>query len=216
MTEYVSTGSINVARPIYELVRDEIAPDTGIPAESVWTLLEDLIQSLAPRNAELLRERDELQSKIDAWLLERKGERLDIPAYRKYLQDIGYLVSDGEPFSITTDNVDPEIAEMSGPQLVVPVDKERYALNAANARWGSLYDALYGTDAIAESDGAERTGDYNPARGAKVIEWANRFLNAHVPLRWGDWADVVEISVADGHLHCQVADGQTSKLEDPA
>ena len=215
MTEYVSTGSINVARPIFDLVRDEIAPGTGIPAETVWTLLEDLVENLAPRNAALLQQRDELQTKIDDWLLQRRDSALDIKEYRRFLQDIGYLVPEGEPFAVSTENVDPEIADIAGPQLVVPVDKARYALNAANARWGSLYDALYGTDAIDESDGAERSGKYNPVRGARVIGWANEFLNQHVPLRWGNWSDVVEILVTDGQLQCRVTDGETSKLEAP-
>ncbi len=216
MSEYVRTGSINIARPIYDLVTEEIAPGTGIPAETVWTLLEDLVNTLAPRNAELLRKRDALQSQIDEWLLARRGQALDIAEYHDFLEEIGYLVPEGEPFSVSTANVDPEIASIAGPQLVVPVDKARYALNAANARWGSLYDALYGTDAIPEADGAERGTQYNPTRGARVIAWSNEFLDSCVPLRWGDWADVVEISVTDGDLHCTVGDGQTSKLENPA
>jgi malate synthase len=216
MSEYVRTGSINIARPIYDLVTEEIAPGTGIPAETVWTLLEDLVTTLAPRNAELLRKRDALQSQIDEWLLARRAQALDIAEYRDFLEEIGYLVPEGEPFAVSTANVDPEIAGIAGPQLVVPVDKARYALNAANARWGSLYDALYGTDAIPEADGAERGNQYNPTRGARVIAWSNEFLDSCVPLRWGRWADVVEISVTDGDLHCTVSDGQTSKLENPA
>ena len=215
MSEYVSIGSISVARPIHELVTDEIAPETGIPAESVWTLLEDVINSLGPRNAALLSKRDEFQAKIDDWFVRRRGQSLDIGEYREFLAEIGYLVPEGEPFSVNTLNVDAEIASVAGPQLVVPVDKARYALNAANARWGSLYDALYGTDAISDSDGAERASEYNPVRGARVIGAANDFLNEHVPLRWGNWADVVEISVTDGQLHCTVTDGQSSKLEQP-
>jgi malate synthase len=215
MTEYVDIGSIKVSQPIYELVTDEIAPETGIPSETVWSLLEDIINTLTSRNAALLKERDELQALIDQWFLQRRGQPLDIGEYRSFLEEIGYLVSEGAPFEVTTDNVDAEIASVAGPQLVVPVDKARYALNAANARWGSLYDALYGTDAVPEADGAERGGDYNPVRGAKVIAAANDFLNAHVPLRWGDWADVVEIAVTDGQLHCTVRDGQSTKLEQP-
>jgi len=216
MTEYVRTGSINIAKPIYDLVTEEIAPGTGIPPETVWTLLEDLINTLAPRNAELLRKRDKLQSQLDEWLLQRRGQVLDIPEYRRFLEKIGYLIPEGKPFVVSTANVDPEIASMAGPQLVVPVDKARYALNAANARWGSLYDALYGTDAIPESDGAERGAEFNPRRGAKVIGWSNDFLDSYVPLRWGSWANAVEISVTDGALYCTVSDGQTSKLEDPS
>lgn len=215
MTEYVSAGSINVSQPIYQLVTDEIAPETGIPAETVWSLLEDLVKTLAPRSAALLNKRDELQAQIDDWFLQRRGQPLEIGEYRQFLSDIGYLVPEGEHFSVVTENVDAEIAGISGPQLVVPVDKARYALNAANARWGSLYDAFYGTDAIPESDGADRTGDYNPVRGTKVIAAANDFLNEHVPLRWGSWSDVVEIAVTDGQLHCTVRDGQSSKLEEP-
>lgn len=215
MTEYVTVGSIKVAQPIFQLVTEEVAPGTGIPAESVWTLLEEIIAKLGPRNAAALRRRDELQDRIDDWFRERKQEPLNIDEYRAFLSDIGYLITEGNAFSVTTSNVDAEVARISGPQLVVPVDNPRYALNAANARWGSLYDALYGTDAVSERNGAQRAGDYNPVRGEKVIAAANDFLNEHVPLRWGDWNDVVGISVTDGLLHCTVKDGQTSKLEVP-
>jgi malate synthase len=213
MTEYVSIGTIRVARPIAELVAEEIAPGTGIPVETVWAVLEDIVNELGPKNRRLLAKRDELQSQIDAWLAARKGRDIDVSEYGGFLRQIGYLALEPGEFKVTTANVDPEIARVAGPQLVVPVDKARYALNAANARWGSLYDALYGTDAISEDDGAERGERYNPVRGARVIAAANQFLDEAVPLRWGGWAEVVEISVSDMTLHCTLADGQTTKLE---
>ena len=159
MTEYVSIGSIRIAEPIYKLVTDEIAPDTGIPVETVWTLLDEIVNTLGPRNAELLRKRDAIQEQVDNWLLAAaQSATRHFRRIAAFLEEIGYLVPEGEPFSVGTENVDPEISSIAGPQLVVPVDKARYALNAANARWGSLYDAFYGTDAVPESDGAERTG----------------------------------------------------------
>jgi malate synthase len=180
----------------------------------VWSLIEDLVNELGPKNAALLRRRDELQRKIDEYLLLSRERGLDIGDYREFLLQIGYLVPEGPAFEVVTANVDPEIAEIAGPQLVVPVDKARYALNAANARWGSLYDALYGTDVIPETDGAERGSTYNARRGALVIEHANRFLDEAVPLRWGTWSEVTEITISDGTLHCTVSSGQSTKLED--
>ncbi len=212
MTEYVSVGTIRIAAPIHALVSEEIAPGTGIPTETVWSVLEDIVNELGPRNAALLEERDTFQHKIDEWFDARR-DGFDLDDYHRFLNDIGYIVPLGPEFSVRTEGVDPEIASIAGPQLVVPVDKARYALNAANARWGSLYDALYGTDAITEDDGAERGAQYNPVRGAKVIAAANKFLDDYVPLRWGSWADVIEISVADEQLHCQIRDGESTKLE---
>src|SRR5688572_5151285 len=142
MAEYVTHGGIKVAVPLYDLVRNEIAPDTGIAPDAVWTLLDSIVRTLGPRNRALLEKRDALQAKIDAWLAARRGAALDPKASAAFLREIGYLVPGGPAFKVTTANVDPEIASVAGPQLVVPVDNPRYALNAANARWGSLYDAL--------------------------------------------------------------------------
>ena len=143
MSEYVSVGGLKVARSLYDLVRYEIAPGTGVEPERAWTLLDSLVAELGPRNRALLEKRDAFQAELDRWLAERKGRGLDIGAYHGFLEQIGYLVPEGPAFEVTTENVDDEIGRLAGPQLVVPVDKPRYALNAANARWGSLYDARW-------------------------------------------------------------------------
>ncbi len=182
MTAYVSHGGIKIAKSLHDLVRDEIAPGTGVAPDTVWTLLDSIVRTLGPRNRALLEKRDALQAKIDAWLGERRGGTLEPQATAAFLREIGYLVPVGPAFTVTTTNVDPEVATLAGPQLVVPVDNPRYALNAANARWGSLYDALYGTNVIAEDDGAEKGRGYNPVRGERVIAKANEFLDQAVPL----------------------------------
>jgi malate synthase len=209
MTEYVSSGNIKIAKPIHDLVQNEIAPGTGIDPATVWTLLNELVRDLGPANRVLLEQRDALQEQLDQWFAARRGRSLDGAEYRGYLKEIGYLVPEGPAFSVTTQNVDAEVATLAGPQLVVPVDKARYALNAANARWGSLYDALYGTDAIPESDGAEKGSGYNPARGELVIARANEFLDATAPLQKGSWADLRELSVANGVLLGKLENGST-------
>ncbi|HET8697183.1 MAG TPA: malate synthase G [Gammaproteobacteria bacterium] len=215
MTDYISHGGIRIAKPLHDLVRDEIAPGTGIPPDVVWSLLDNVVQTLGPRNRALLEKRDALQAKIDAWLLARHGKPPAPQEQAAFLREIGYLVPDGPAFEVTTANVDPEIATLAGPQLVVPVDNARYALNAANARWGSLYDALYGTNVIPEDGGAEKTGkNYNPARGARVIARANEFLDAAAPLAGAKWADVTALAVADGALAAAVAGGKRAGLAD--
>ncbi|HEY8521183.1 MAG TPA: malate synthase G [Gammaproteobacteria bacterium] len=213
MSEYVSTGNLRVARCLYDLVRDELAPGTGVRPEAVWSLLESIVRDLGPRNQELLAKRDRLQAEIDEWLGGRRGAALDIAEYERFLRGIGYLVPEGPAFAVTTANVDPEIAELAGPQLVVPVDNARYALNAANARWGSLYDALYGTDVLPESVGTEKGTGYNPARGALVIARADEFLDAAVPLDGARWSDVRGFAVEGGRLTCKVDGGRSVSLE---
>jgi malate synthase len=210
VADYVEHGGIKVARVLHELVRDEIAPGTGIKPDAVWTLLDTIVRTLGPRNAALLAKRDALQAKIDGWLAARRGTPPDPSTTEAYLREIGYLVPNGPPFNVTTANVDPEIATLAGPQLVVPVDNARYALNAANARWGSLYDALYGTNVIPEDNGAERGRGYNGVRGERVIAKANEFLDQSVPLAGGKWADVVSIDVAGERLACRLRDGRTT------
>ncbi len=204
-------------KSLHDLVRDEIAPGTGVTPDTVWTLLDSIVRTLGPRNRALLEKRDALQAKIDAWLGERRGTALEPQATAAFLREIGYLVPVGPAFKVTTTNVDPEIATLAGPQLVVPVDNPRYALNAANARWGSLYDALYGTNVIAEDNGAEKGRGYNPVRGERVIAKANEFLDQAVPLTGAQWADVDRRSMRRaGRLACRLRDGRSASLVDAA
>src|SRR5262245_7308913 len=216
MTEYVAHGGIKIASSLHALVRDEIAPGTGIEPDAVWTLLDTVVRTLGPRNRALLAKRDELQAKIDAWLAERRGKALDPQVSAAFLREIGYLVPDGRPFKVATANVDPEVASLAGPQLVVPVDNPRYALNAANARWGSLYDALYGTNVIPEDGGAEKGRGYNPVRGERVIARANEFLDEAVPLTGARWHEVTGLDVQNGALACTVGGGKRATLADAA
>ena len=191
----VAVGKLNVDAELYALIKDEIAPDTGVDAEVFWHGLEDIVRDLGAENRRLLERRDVLQAKIDAW---HKGrESIDGEAYRAFLQEIGYLLPEGDHFQVLTNGVDPEVATVAGPQLVVPVDNARYCLNAANARWGSLYDALYGTDVIPEDDGADMGTAYNPVRGEKVIASANDFLDATVPLSSGSYAAVTAFALGE-------------------
>ncbi len=213
MTQRTMIGGLQVATELYDLVKNEITPGTGVSAESVWQLLEHIITELGPKNRTLLQKREDIQAQIDAWHLERQGQEHDPVAYKRFLTDIGYLVPEGPDFKVTTANVDPEIESVAGPQLVVPVMNARYALNAANARWGSLYDALYGTDVIAEEGGAEKTGGYNPARGAKVIAYASNFLDRAAPLAAGGHGNVTNYAVADGSLIATLKDGSETGLK---
>ena len=210
MTAYVSHGGIKIAQPLLALVRDEIAPGTGVAPETVWAALDSIVRTLGPRNRALLDKRDALQAKIDAWLAERRGRAIEPKEMAARLREIGYLVPAGPAFQVTTANVDPEIATLAGPQLVVPVDNARYALNAANARWGSLYDALYGTNVVPEDNGAERGQGYNAVRGERVMARASEFLDEAVPLAGGKWADVVAVEVMGARLACRVRDGRTT------
>jgi len=214
MTDYVSIAGLKVARVLDRLVREHIAPGTGIGADQVWELLAGIVAELGPAHHRLLARRDELQQQIDGWLLERRGATIDGDEYRRFLEQIGYLVPAGEPFKVSTANVDPEVAELAGPQLVVPVDKARYALNAANARWGSLYDALYGTNVIAAPKAS--AGGYDPARGAAVIAWTNDFLDATLPLAHGRWADVVALAESAGSIQLKTGSGSMTALADPS
>ncbi len=220
MASYVEVGGLKVHRGLYDLVRDEIAPGTGVDPDAFWGALGGIVRDLGPKNRKLLEKRDALQAQIDAWHRERRGQPIDKGEYKAFLQEIGYLVPEGEDFQVATAGVDPEIAEIAGPQLVVPVDNPRYALNAANARWGSLYDALYGTDVIPERDGAEKRGGYNPVRGAKVIAYAEAFLDKHVGLQQGSYSDVTGYLLQDRQgrqeLLATLKDGKQVGLADPA
>jgi len=200
---------------LHEFLVREALPGSGVDVERFFSQFSEIVHDLAQKNRALLAKRDEMQVKLDNWY-RRNGAPSDMEAYESFLQEIGYLLPEGSDFTVATGNVDPEIAEIAGPQLVVPVMNARYALNAANARWGSLYDALYGTDAIPEEGGAEKGEGYNPARGAKVIAWVRDFLDKSVPLSDASWTDVTSFVVTGGTLRVAAQDGRTVELADPA
>ncbi len=208
MTDRVSVGNLRVARVLYDFVNKEALPGTDIDPDSFWAGVDKVVTDLTPQNQDLLNRRDELQAQIDRWHRQRVIEPIDAEAYREFLAEIGYLQPEPDDFTITTSGVDDEITTTAGPQLVVPVLNARFALNAANARWGSLYDALYGTDVIPESQGAEKGSSYNKVRGDKVIAYARRFLDEAVPLESGSWADATSLSIVDDRL--QIASGADS------
>ncbi len=208
MANRVELHGLGVAEELRDFAVREALPGTGVDADRFWKALAEIIAELAPKNRDLLKKRDAFQEKIDAWYREN-GAPADQDAYQAFLREIGYLLPEGGDFKVETDSVDPEIAVVAGPQLVVPVMNARYALNAANARWGSLYDALYGTDAVSEADGAEKGKGYNPKRGEKVIAWARAFLDDSAPLTGASWADVTGLTVSGGALVASLADGST-------
>jgi malate synthase len=208
MTDRVSAGNLRVARVLYDFVNNEALPGTDIDPDSFWAGVDKVVTDLTPQNQDLLGRRDQLQAQIDKWHRQRVIEPLDIQAYRAFLTEIGYLQPEPADFTITTSGVDDEITTTAGPQLVVPVLNARFALNAANARWGSLYDALYGTDVIPETDGADKGSSYNRVRGDKVIAYARKFLDEAAPLASGSWTDATGVSIDDGQL--QIALGAES------
>jgi malate synthase len=214
MTDRVTVGNLRVAQTLYDFVNNEALPGTDIDPDTFWSGVDKVVADLTPKNQDLLAHRDELQAQIDKWHRHRVIEPLDAEAYKKFLTEIGYLQPEPDDFTITTSGVDDEITTTAGPQLVVPVLNARFALNAANARWGSLYDALYGTDVIPESDGAEKTSEYNRVRGDKVIAYARGFLDEAVPLESGSWADITGVSLEEGVLRMATADGSVG-LADP-
>jgi malate synthase len=216
MADRITAGSLQVDQELYNFINNEALPGTDISPEAFWGGLDSLVHGLGPRNQELLAARDELQARIDAWYRENGNQPIDLPEYKAMLQEIGYLAPEGDDFTVDTANVDDEISTIAGPQLVVPVTNPRYALNAANARWGSFYDALYGTDVIPEDDGAERGTDYNPVRGAKVIAFARKFLNDTAPLTQGSHVDATGYAVSGGALMVSLADGSTTGLANAA
>ncbi|WP_431302495.1 malate synthase G [Sediminicoccus sp. BL-A-41-H5] len=208
--------SLHVAPVLKTFIETEVLPGTGIAADAFWNGLSGLLADLAPRNTALLAKRDALQAKIDAWHRDHAQKPIDAAAYEAFLREIGYLLPEPADFAVTTTNVDPEIGAVAGPQLVVPVNNARYALNAANARWGSLYDALYGTDAIPEADGAERGRGYNPTRGAKVVAFARKVLDQAVPLMGAGHAEALKYQVKDGALSVTLQGGGAVPLRNPA
>ena len=205
--KYISLGQLSIASELLDFVNIELLPGTGVTKENFWSGLDKYAHEIAPKNKKLLEFRENLQKKIDIWHRDKKGEKIDIKEYSNFLVEIGYLKKEGGKFQIETKNVDSEISTIAGPQLVVPVMNARYALNAANARWGSLYNALYGTDVIPETDGASRGNKYNPKRGEKVIEYTRNFLDENVPLFKGSWKDISGIpKVYNGKLSLKLKD----------
>jgi len=214
MVEYIKQSGMEIDKRLYSFINDEAIVGTGVKRQAFWDGFAQIIDDLAPENQALLNRREELQSLLDDWHRACAGDGFDFEEYKSFLGEIGYLVAEGEDFSIETANVDAEMALIAGPQLVVPILNARFALNAANARWGSLYDALYGTDVIAESEGAEKTTKFNPKRGAKVVGWAQGFLDDCFPLAGGSHGDVKEYCVEDGDLIIKTDVGK-SGLADP-
>jgi len=216
--KYVFLGKLSISSELLNFVNDELLPGTGVTKENFWSGLDKCAHELAPKNRKLLEFRENLQKKIDVWHRDKKAEKIDIKEYSTFLSEIGYLKKEGEKFIIETKNVDSEISSIAGPQLVVPVMNARYSLNAANARWGSLYNALYGTDVISDSNGAERGKKYNHIRGEKVIKYARNILDAHVPLQKGSWKNITGIpKVENNHLNLKLKNpkqfvGYTKKL----
>ena len=215
MTDRTTLGRLQVATELQRFIDEEVLPGTGLDTAAFWSGVDQLVHELAPRNRELLAERDRLQVELDNWHSAHPGPVTDLPAYQRFLEGIGYLQPVPGQVQASTSGVDREIAEQAGPQLVVPVLNARYALNAANARWGSLYDALYGTDALPETDGAERGKGYNPARGAKVVAFARQVLDGVAPLASGSHRDATAYRIQDGRLVMDLRSG-TSELADPA
>ena len=218
MSSRIESNGLSIAREIYDLVNQEIIPGTGVAADDFWAGFAGLVTDLGPKNRALLEKRSQIQAQISEWHQSHPGT-IDFPAYKQFLTDIGYLVPEGSDFRITTSGVDPEISRIAGPQLVVPVNNARYALNAANARWGSLYDALYGTDVLSEKDGCEKGSSFNPVRGRKVIETAAALLDDVVPLTAGKHIDVtgycVDTSAATANLVVTLKDGSNTSLVCP-
>ncbi|KTT55472.1 malate synthase [Pseudomonas oryzihabitans] len=215
MTDRTTLGRLQVATELQRFIDEEVLPGTGLDTAAFWSGVDQLVHELAPRNRELLAERDRLQVELDNWHSAHPGPVTDLAAYQGFLESIGYLQPVPGQVQASTSGVDREIAEQAGPQLVVPVLNARYALNAANARWGSLYDALYGTDALPETDGAERGKGYNPARGAKVVAFARQVLDGVAPLASGSHRDATAYRIQDGRLVVDLKSG-TSELADPA
>ncbi|WP_257295939.1 malate synthase G [Endozoicomonas sp. YOMI1] len=215
MTERIQKGGLQVARVLHDLLVNDIAPGTGVDPEKFWLSLEALVNDLAPENKALLARRDELQRKIDAWHQQNRYTEDNKPEYRSFLEETGYLLPEGDDFAVSTSKVDSEIARQAGPQLVVPVMNARFALNAANARWGSLYDALYGTDAIPDGEGAEKGKGYNPIRGRKVIEFGRELLDAAAPLASGSHKDAVRYQVLENSLAISLEDDSITSLKEP-
>ncbi|MFN4099452.1 MAG: malate synthase G, partial [Pararhodobacter sp.] len=211
MAQRIEKAGLSIDTRMVDFIEAQALPGTGVGAGAFWQALAGLVNGLGPKNRDLLAEREAMQARIDGWHLARRGQTHDAEAYHGFLTEIGYLVPEGPDFTIETSGIDPEIASRPGPQLVVPVMNARYALNAANARWGSLYDALYGTDALGDLPSGK---GYDPARGARVVAWAKAHLDAVAPLKGASWNDVTALAVRDGAL--VVTAGAETGLADPA
>lgn len=220
MSERITAGNLQIAKELYDLVENEIAPGVSVDTTAFWQAFSIILEDLVPENLALLAKREHIQATIDQWHLERKGEGFDAAEYKQFLIESGYLVQEGDDFEISTANVDAEIATIAGPQLVVPVNNARYALNAANARWGSLYDAAYGTDIISDEGGAEKAGAYNPVRGRKVIAMAMAFLDKAIPLSEGSHAETSQYSLTEENgkktVSVTLLNGKEASFADPA
>jgi len=210
--KYINKGSLSVSTDLEAFLKSEVLPGLDLSEDHFWASLENIIHEFSPRNKELLDIRESMQGQIDAWHLANPGGEKNLDVYKDFLKDIGYLLPEGEDFKITTENVDPEISSIAGPQLVVPVMNARFALNAANARWGSLYDALYGTDMISEDDSASKAGAYNPIRGDKVIAFSKNFLDEHFSLNNASYSDVSSFCIKEGHLEVGLNNGESVSL----
>ena len=210
--KYITKGSLSVSTDLELFLKSEVLPGLDLSEEHFWISLEQIIAEFHPRNKELLEIRESMQEQIDAWHIAHPGLEKNLDVYKDFLKDIGYLLEESEDFSISTQNVDPEISSIAGPQLVVPISNARFALNAANARWGSLYDALYGTDMISEEDGASRSGAYNPLRGDKVIEFAKKFLDENFPLESSSYAEANSFNINNGLLEISLMSGEITTL----
>ncbi|MFK5985416.1 MAG: malate synthase G [Pseudomonadota bacterium] len=214
MSEYLKVGDLQIASVLHELISNEVLPGTSISSKQFWSGLEKIVSTLAPKNRALLKKRDDIQAKLDDWYRAQQGKSWDMPRYKNFLNEIGYLMPEVEDFGITTANTDQEISEISGPQLVVPLMNARFALNATNARWGSLYDALYGTNVIADEGELSKQGNYNALRGAEVIKQAAAFLDKATPLSRGQHADVSAYTMEAEVLTMTLKDGSSTTLAD--
>ena len=210
---YISFGNLSIDENLFNFVNNELLSGLNIDLDKFWADFEKATETLTPKNQQLLQKREKLQKELNGWLDENKASGIDSEQYTIFLKEIGYLLPEGSDFQIETSNIDDEISTIAGPQLVVPVMNARYALNAANARWGSLYDALYGTDVISEDDDAKKSTAYNPIRGEKVISYARGVLDVHSPLKDALWKDVTGFSVSEGSLLVFIGKTSTT-LED--
>lgn len=213
MTIYLNIKNIQVAQCLHHFIEQDVLPHSAISSAEFWQSFSNIIENLAPRNKKLLTTRDDLQGKIDTWHQNNFGQNFDFSAYKTFLKEINYLVPEVEDFKISTENVDAELATMAGPQLVVPIMNARFAINAVNARWGSLYDALYGSDAISEENGAENSGRYNPVRGQKVIQFARQFLDQSIPLTSGSHSQAIQYQISGNQLIIHLDGNKTVELK---